>query len=51
MSTPVALAFLAASVFFIIGIKLLSSPKTARAGNLVAIGRLTIVTSRVTMVK
>jgi NAD(P) transhydrogenase subunit beta len=36
MSTTVALAFLAASVLFIIGIKLLSSPKTARAGNLVA---------------
>lgn len=36
MSTPIALAFLAASVLFIIGIKLLSSPKSARAGNLVA---------------
>jgi len=36
MSTPVALAFLAASILFIVGIKLLSSPKTARAGNLVA---------------
>jgi NAD(P) transhydrogenase subunit beta len=36
MSTPVALAFLAASTLFIIGIKLLSSPKTARAGNLIA---------------
>jgi len=36
MSTPVALAFLAASILFIIGIKLLSSPKSARAGNLVA---------------
>jgi NAD(P) transhydrogenase subunit beta len=36
MSTPVALAFLAASVLFIIGIKLLSSPKSARKGNLVA---------------
>ena len=38
MSTPIALAFLAASVLFIIGIKLLSSPKSARAGNLVAAG-------------
>jgi len=36
MSTPIALAFLAASVLFIIGIKLLSSPKSARTGNLVA---------------
>jgi NAD(P) transhydrogenase subunit beta len=36
MSTPVALAFLAASVLFILGIKLLSSPKSARSGNLVA---------------
>ena len=36
MSTPVALAFLAASTLFIIGIKLLSSPKSARAGNLIA---------------
>jgi NAD(P) transhydrogenase subunit beta len=42
MSTPVALAFLAASVFFIIGIKLLSSPKTARAGNLVAAAGMAI---------
>ena len=36
MTTPIALAFLGASVLFIVGIKLLSSPKTARAGNLVA---------------
>ena len=36
MSTPLALAFLAASTLFILGIKLLSSPKSARAGNLVA---------------
>ncbi len=36
MSTPVALAFLGASVLFIVGIKQLSSPKTARLGNLVA---------------
>jgi len=36
MSTPIAFAFLAASVLFIVGIKLLSSPKTARKGNLVA---------------
>jgi len=36
MSTPAAIAFLIASVMFITGIKLLASPKTARAGNLVA---------------
>ncbi|MEQ1859867.1 MAG: NAD(P)(+) transhydrogenase (Re/Si-specific) subunit beta [Chthoniobacteraceae bacterium] len=36
MSTPVALAFLGASVLFILGIKLLASPKSARIGNLVA---------------
>jgi len=36
MSTPIALAFLAASVLFILGMKLLSSPKSARVGNLVA---------------
>jgi len=36
MSTPVALAFLGASILFIVGIKQLSSPRTARLGNLVA---------------
>ena len=36
MQTLSALAFLAASVMFIIGIKLLASPKTARLGNLIA---------------
>jgi len=36
MSTPAAIAFLAASVLFIVGIKLLASPKTARKGNLLA---------------
>jgi NAD(P) transhydrogenase subunit beta len=36
MSTPVSLTYLAASVLFIIGIRLLSSPKTARFGNLLA---------------
>ena len=36
MSTTVAIAFLVASVLFIVGIKLLASPKTARRGNLVA---------------
>ncbi len=36
MSTPAAIAFLVASVLFILGIKLLASPKTARRGNLVA---------------
>ncbi|MGB8169497.1 MAG: NAD(P)(+) transhydrogenase (Re/Si-specific) subunit beta [Chthoniobacteraceae bacterium] len=42
MSTPIALAFLAASVLFIVGIKLLSSPKTARLGNLIAAGGMLI---------
>jgi H+-translocating NAD(P) transhydrogenase subunit beta len=42
MSTPIALAFLAASVLFIVGIKLLISPKTARLGNLVAAGGMLI---------
>jgi NAD(P) transhydrogenase subunit beta len=42
MSTPIALAFLAASVLFIVGIKLLSSPKTARLGNLVAAAGMAI---------
>ncbi len=42
MSTPIAFAFLAASVLFIVGIKLLSSPKTARLGNLVAAGGMLI---------
>ncbi len=42
MSTTIALAFLAASVLFILGIKLLSSPKTARLGNLVAAGGMFI---------
>jgi NAD(P) transhydrogenase subunit beta len=36
MSTAVAIGFLAASMLFIGGIKLLGSPKTARRGNLVA---------------
>jgi len=36
MSTPIALDFLTASILFIIGIKMLSSPKTARLGNGVA---------------
>jgi NAD(P) transhydrogenase subunit beta len=36
MSTTAAISFLAASVLLITGIKLLASPKTARAGNLVA---------------
>jgi NAD(P) transhydrogenase subunit beta len=42
MSTTIALAFLAASVLFIVGIKLLSSPKTARRGNLTAAGGMLI---------
>ena len=36
MSSTIALIFIAVSVLFIIGIKFLSSPKTARYGNLVA---------------
>ena len=36
MSTLTSIAFLIASVLFIVGIKLLASPKTARKGNLVA---------------
>jgi len=36
MSTLVALIFIGVAVLFIIGIKLLSSPKTARIGNLTA---------------
>ncbi len=36
MHTLIALAFLTASVLFIVGIKLLASPKSARAGNLIA---------------
>lgn len=36
MSTIPAIAFLVASVLFILGIKLLGSPKSARLGNLVA---------------
>jgi NAD(P) transhydrogenase subunit beta len=36
MSSTVALIFIGVAVLFIVGIKLLSSPKTARAGNLVA---------------
>jgi NAD(P) transhydrogenase subunit beta len=36
MSSTIALIFIGVSVLFIIGIKFLSSPKTARTGNLVA---------------
>ena len=36
MSTPIALIFIGVAVLFIIGIKFLSSPKTARNGNLIA---------------
>ena len=36
MSSTIALIIIGVSVLFIIGIKLLSSPKTARTGNLVA---------------
>src|SRR5450631_2094681 len=36
MSSTIALILIGVSVLFILGIKFLSSPKTARAGNLVA---------------
>ena len=36
MSSIIALVFIGVAVLFIIGIKFLSSPKTARAGNLIA---------------
>jgi NAD(P) transhydrogenase subunit beta len=36
MSTAISLAYLIAAVLFIVGIKMLGSPKTARRGNLVA---------------
>jgi NAD(P) transhydrogenase subunit beta len=36
MSSTIALIFIGVAVLFIIGIKFLSSPKTARAGNLIA---------------
>jgi NAD(P) transhydrogenase subunit beta len=36
MPTITSLSFLITSVLFIVGIKLLASPKTARQGNLVA---------------
>jgi NAD(P) transhydrogenase subunit beta len=42
MSTVLAIAFLVASVLFIVGIKLLGSPKSARMGNLVAAGGMII---------
>ena len=42
MSSPLALVFIGASVLFILGIKFLSSPKTARLGNLVAAGGMLV---------
>ena len=36
MSAPIALSYIAAAVLFILGIKMLSSPKSARPGNLLA---------------
>ena len=36
MSSTVAFIFIGVAVLFIIGIKFLSSPKTARTGNLIA---------------
>jgi len=38
MSSTIALIFIGVSVLFILGIKFLSSPKTARVGNLIAAG-------------
>jgi len=42
MSSPIALILIGVAVLFILGIKFLSSPKTARIGNLVAAGGMTI---------
>ncbi|HEX9047841.1 MAG TPA: NAD(P)(+) transhydrogenase (Re/Si-specific) subunit beta, partial [Verrucomicrobiae bacterium] len=36
MNSTIALLFIGVAVLFIIGIKFLSSPKTARTGNLIA---------------
>ena len=42
MSSTVALIFIGVAVLFIIGIKFLSSPKTARIGNLIAAGGMLV---------
>jgi H+-translocating NAD(P) transhydrogenase subunit beta len=42
MSSTIALIIIGVAVLFIIGIKLLSSPKTARLGNLVAAAGMTV---------
>src|SRR4051812_3775285 len=42
MSSIVPLIFIGVAVLFIIGIKFLSSPKTARLGNLIAAGGMFI---------
>src|SRR5579863_8627971 len=42
MSPTIAYIIIGVSVLFIIGIKLLASPKTARIGNLIAAGGMTI---------
>jgi len=42
MNASLALLFIGVSVLFILGIKLLSSPKTARRGNLVAAAGMTV---------
>jgi len=42
MSSTIALIFIGVAVLFIIGIKFLSSPKTARAGNLIAAGGMLV---------
>ena len=46
MSTAVSLAYLAASILFILGIKLLGSPKTARRGNLEVRSRARVIRAR-----
>ncbi len=42
MSSTLALIFIGVAVLFILGIKFLSSPKTARAGNLIAAGGMLV---------
>ena len=43
MSSTLALIFIGVAVLFILGIKFLSSPKTARYGNLVAAGGMLVL--------
>ena len=46
MSSTIAFIIIGVSVLFILGIKFLSSPKTARTGNLVAAAGMFIGVSR-----